>query len=194
MLFLLARGAGSGFHLLQRLPAFIGEKIFLVDERDTLLLPEGFRSVASKQHVRRFFHDQARELDRIANVFHVRDRAGLERLALHDRGIELVRAFVREDGAFTGVEERVVLERADGRFHRVEAAPAFFENGVAGPQSRFEPGAMRFFVRRRHLAACDRARAAVDHQRGTGRREHKCKAFGTYSLIGLVRRVARFGA
>ena len=49
-----------------------------------------------------------------------RDRAGLERGAIHDGGVEFVLAVGGEDGALAGVEERIVFEDLDGGLDGVE--------------------------------------------------------------------------
>ena len=148
---------------MQSLPAFVGVKIFWINQLHPHFLRERLGAFAVEHDVRRFFHDQSRETDRVADMLHARDRAGLKRLAVHDRRIEFVRSFVRKDGAFAGVEKRVVLEHLDRGLDRIETRAASLEHVVARLQRLLESGAMRCFVFRRHLTALDRAGAAVDH-------------------------------
>ena len=126
------RHGPCAFIFLQRLPALVGVEIFLVDKRDAHLFRERLRALAREHDVRRFLHHHPREADRIANVLHARDRPGFERFAVHDRGVELVRALMGEDRAFAGVEQRVVLQHMDRRLDRVEARAAFLQHLVAG--------------------------------------------------------------
>jgi len=111
-----------------------------------------------------FLHEEAGETDRIADVTQVRDRAGLERLAIHDGGIELVRAGIGKNRALAGIEVRIVFEDAHGRFRGVETGTTALQNLVTGAQRALEAGPIFFFTLRCHLRAVDRAGAAMDNQ------------------------------
>ena len=79
---------------------------------------ELLRPRAHQQHVPRLLHHAPRQIDRILHVPHRRDGACALLLPVHHRGIELRPAVARERRATTGVEQRIVFERA----HR-EASP-----------------------------------------------------------------------
>src|ERR1051325_7314834 len=85
----LRRGALLGLlRLLQLLPTLFRLEILRVDKLDALLLREGFGPLARHHDVRRLLHHEAREQDRILDPLQPRDRASLERAAVHDRGVE----------------------------------------------------------------------------------------------------------
>src|SRR5439155_21872830 len=108
-----ARTALAEPRVLARAPALLGPEVVRRDERHPLLLRERDRAVAFEIDVRRALHDPARERDGILDAAQVRDGAGRERTAVHDRRLELVRAASVEHGALARVEQRRVLERAD---------------------------------------------------------------------------------
>ena len=99
------------------------------------------------------------------------DRAGREIFAGHDRRIEIGAAIVGQHRAAACVEERVVLQEPHRGGHRIQAAAARLEHGVAGVERRFEPLAIGCAAIRAQLIAGDHAGAAVDCDReATGRR------------------------
>ena len=114
--------------------------------------------------MRRLFHHRARGRDRILDDGDGGHRSRFHRLTVHDGGVELVLSFMREDGAFAGVEERRVFEDTDRSFDRVDARAAFGQDGVTGAQRLFERLAILFLRLRRHRLTRDRPRAAVHHQ------------------------------
>ena len=68
------------------------------------------------------------------------------------------------DGAASGIEERLVLERHHGGGHRIERAAAIGENDASSLQGAAQAGMIGSLPLGRHLAAQDRAGAAVDGQ------------------------------
>src|ERR1043165_544452 len=100
---------------LELLPALLRVEIFRVNQRDALRDGERLRALADQHPVRRLLHHQPREQDRILDPLPPRDRAGHERLAVHDCGVKLVRAGAGEDSALARVEEGRVFEERDGR-------------------------------------------------------------------------------
>ena len=89
--------------------------------------------------------------------FDAADRAAAERSAVHDRGVQFVRARAGEDGAFAGVEPRIVFQRDDDFLDGIESrVPPVRKNilpdGDRGPQ--------RLLERLRVLPASNRGRAA----------------------------------
>ncbi len=64
-----------------------------------LLEREAVGAVAREHHVRAVVHHRAREVDRVARARDPGDRAGLLRLAVHDRGIEFILALGGEHRA-----------------------------------------------------------------------------------------------
>src|SRR6266404_3139137 len=126
-----SRAAFLGFlNFLERIPAFLREKVFLVpQELDTVLLGKSLRSFTRHekrtdtgrfQSVLGFHHEETRETDWIADVTQVRDRTGFERFAVHDGSVELVRAGIGKHRALAGIEVRIILEDTHGRFCGVE--------------------------------------------------------------------------
>src|SRR5262249_37101161 len=79
-----------GFQFLKGVPTLLSEKIFCINELNTLLFREIFRASGADYDVWRFLHHQARKTDRIFDVLHASHRSGLERPAIHDRRIHLV--------------------------------------------------------------------------------------------------------
>ena len=102
-----------------------------------------------------------------------RDRTGLERLAVHDRGVEFVRPGVREDRALARVEERRVFEERYRRGYGVEALAVALEHVEAGEERFRQFVAVSLLALRRHAASLNRPRAAVHHEpEGPERRVH----------------------
>jgi hypothetical protein len=56
------------------------------------------------------------------------DRAAALRSAIHDRGIKLVASSGVEDGAFSGVEEWIILKETDNLLDSVEARAVLFQD------------------------------------------------------------------
>src|SRR6266853_5748012 len=113
---------------LKRVPTFLSEKIFLIDELNALFFGKTLRTFAGHQNVRRLFHYQTGEADRVLNVSDNGNGAGFERLTVHDRGIHFMYAGDRKNGTFAGIEKRIVFERADSRFSRVQTRTAMLQN------------------------------------------------------------------
>jgi hypothetical protein len=74
----------GSLHLLQSVPAFLGEEIFLVHQFDPVCFRERFRAHAIQHDVRRFFHHQASEVDGIFDMLHTANCAGPQCLSVHD--------------------------------------------------------------------------------------------------------------
>ena len=127
-------------------------KKFLVDQLDAVFFGERFRAFAIHHDVSRFFHDQARESYRVLDVLQRADRARFQRLPIHDRRVQLVRPGAGKDRAFAGIEMRIVLEHAHGRFGRVETRSAALQNFVAGGQRALQSGAI--FLSRVPASSC----------------------------------------
>ncbi len=97
------------------------------------------------------FHHEPGELYRILDVLNERHGTRLQRVAVHDRRIKLDLAFVREHGAASGVEKRIILELADSGLDRVERAAAFLKDLPTRLEGNFEPAAVLGLECRRHL-------------------------------------------
>ena len=95
-------------------------EVGVVDALDAHGCGELFRAVAHEQDVRRVLHDATGEGDGVLDGLHAGDRAAAEGGAVHDGGVELVRAVVGEDRALAGVEERVFFEGLDDFLHGVK--------------------------------------------------------------------------
>jgi hypothetical protein len=64
------------------------------------------------------------ERDRVGDATHGRDGTAVEPVAFHDRGVHLDGALAGQDGASTGIEPRMVLERTHGGLDGVERTAA----------------------------------------------------------------------
>ena len=121
-----AAGPGDAF-------AFVDE-VFGRAERDAVFGGEFFGACRDDHHVFGMFENLAREAYGIADPFDGGDRAGFQRGAVHDDGVELDAAFGIEMRAEARVEYRIVFENYDGGFDCVGGAAAGGENFP----SRFE--------------------------------------------------------
>src|SRR5437879_13794028 len=108
-LFTSAAALFSFLNFLERVPPFLREEIFLIDKLYSVFLREDFGTFAIHHDVSRFFHDQPRQAHWVLNVLQTRDRAGLERISVHDGRVQFVRASAREDRAFASVEMRTAF-------------------------------------------------------------------------------------
>src|SRR5690606_29406259 len=118
------------FALLRRLEgraAPLRAEVSLIDQLDSVPLGERERALAAQEHVRRVLEHETGEDDRILHRAEPGHGAGAERRAVHDRRIELVLAALVEDRAFTGVEERRILEPLDGILDGIERRGAAAE-------------------------------------------------------------------
>ena len=86
-----------------------------IDQIDADRFRECLRAVADEHDMRGFLHHGAREQDRILDAVHAGDRAGAQRRAVHDRGVELVPAVVREHGTQLDPD---IVRRGHGVRHR----------------------------------------------------------------------------
>ena len=114
-------------------------------------------------------------------------RAGLHCLAVHDRGVEFVLAFVGEDRALAGVEQGVVFHHANGRFHGIEARSVPLQLLIAGPGRCLQGRGDSLFKLRCHLLAIflvgraamnddyDLLRLAKGIDRGSRNNKAQCK-------------------
>src|SRR5437899_360807 len=78
----------SFLNFLERVPPFLREEIFLIDKLYSVFLREDFGTFAIHHDVSRFFHDQPRQAHWVLNVLQTRDRAGLERISVHDGRVQ----------------------------------------------------------------------------------------------------------
>ena len=142
-------------------PAVLGEKIFVGLGRDAEFVGEHIRPVARQQNVLGAFHHEPCEADRIAEILDERHGAGLQRMAVHDRRIHFLLAFVREDRAAAGVEKREILERHHDRFDDIESRRTALEQCAALGQCRADAVAVFTLQFRRHLRPQYRPGSAV---------------------------------
>ena len=126
---------------------------------------EGERPVAHQEDVAAGVEDMARERDGIGDARDRRDGAALQPVPLHDRRVHLDHPVTVEDRAASGVELRVVLERAHGGLDGVERGATRREDPPAGEGRRAHAPA-------KLLAPLARvgAGAAVNDERGHPRR------------------------
>src|SRR3989440_4248462 len=98
--------------------------------------------------------------DRVLDAAHAGPPSGAQRRSVHDAGVELDLSVAVRRGAAAGVEDARILQRCDGRGHRVEARAAVLQDAVAGLQGMLERRALQ--PRR---GAPRLSRAAVDGDR-----------------------------
>ncbi len=130
---LRARGILSK-RLLQFIPALDSAEVLRLHQVETLRSRKFFRAATHQHHVQRMFHHRARQQDRILDAMHFRHRPGSERRAIHDRRIQCVLAVVGEYGALAGIEQRIILQHADGGGHRITWPLARFQLRIAVAQ------------------------------------------------------------
>ena len=107
-------------------------------------------------------HHGPRRENRIARTADAGDGAGRAIAPIHDGGVHLLLAGGGIDRAASGIEERLVLERHHGGGHRIERAAAIGENDASRFQGAAQAGMIGSLPLGRHLAAQDRAGAAMD--------------------------------
>ncbi len=103
----------------EALPALLGEEVGGVDLLEADAGGELVGTGAAEHHELRLLHDGFGEGDGILGPRDAGDGSGFHGLAVHDGGVELVLAVGGEDGAFAGVEERIVLEHVEAGFDGV---------------------------------------------------------------------------
>jgi hypothetical protein len=108
-----------------------------------VLTGERARTLADEQHRLVVLGETPGERDRIRDARHGGHRAATETIAFHDRRVHLHRARRGQHGAAPGVERRIVLERANGRLHRVDGPAARGENAPAGQHGGRHAGTER---------------------------------------------------
>ncbi len=114
------------------LPAALGEEESRRHLFEVNAGGECIGAAADEHDVWRLFHDGAGERDGMAGALHIGNRAGSHRLAVHDRGVELVGAIGGKDSAAAGIEERIVFEEFDGCFDGIERRATFIEHSGGG--------------------------------------------------------------
>ena len=113
----------------------------------------------------RFFHDGARQQNRIAYGPDTGRRTGAQAVAVHDRGIQFIVTVMGEHGALAGVEVRVVFQHRDRCGHRVERGLAGLQFGVAALDRLEQGGARRGLDRGRQAGTNDTGPAVDDQHR-----------------------------
>jgi len=138
---------GLGFLLLEPclnlFPAALGEEVFGIDHLEPVVAGEFLGATVGEQDVRRLFHHGAGGADGVLHRGHAADRAGLQRAAVHDRGVEFVFALGGEDRALAGVEHRRVLHDDDRCLDGVERAATALEDRVPGAERLLERGVVQ---------------------------------------------------
>ena len=113
------------------------------------------------------FEDPARQRDRVCDARDGGDRAALEPVALHDRGVHLDRAIDGENRAAARVEAGMVFQGPDGALDRVEGGAAAGQHLPA--RLRRGPHTVPKLVRRIRQVG---AGPAVDDDRRNARRRN----------------------
>jgi len=120
--------------------------------------------------MRRLFHYRPRQADRVPRPLHIGHRPRPHRRPVHNRRVQLVRPIGGKHRTAPGVEERIILQQLDRRFHAVQRCAALVQNSGGRIQSFFDSGAIIGFRLRRHRAALDHPRPAMQHNRPLARR------------------------
>jgi hypothetical protein len=144
------------------LPAALGKEEaggFLLE---SVLDGEGFGSGAGEHDIWRFLHDGAGEVDGMARVLDVGDGSGFHSGAVHDRSVHLISSVGGEDGAASGVEERIVFKDLDRGLHGVDGGASFVENGSGGGDGLGESVAVLTLGVKRHGGALDDACSTME--------------------------------
>ncbi len=76
----------------------------------------------------RLLHDRAGQGDGVLRARNAGHSSGLESSAIHDGGVKFVPAICCEDGALACIEQRIILQVADGGLDSVERRAAIVEN------------------------------------------------------------------
>ena len=100
-------------------PAGCGE-VRILHHVQPLLTGEFIRSTTAEHYVLRVFHHPSGGRDGIFYVLHTRHGTGFQVLAIHDGGIQLMLAGVGEYRPFSGVEERIILQKSDNGLYYVQ--------------------------------------------------------------------------
>src|SRR5436309_2731296 len=95
-----------------------------------------------EQHVPAALHHLARGGDRVLDAAHGGHPSGAQRRSVHDAGVELDLSVAVRRSAAAGIENARILQRCDGRGHRVEARAAVLQDAVAGLQGMLERRAL----------------------------------------------------
>ncbi len=99
----------------------------------------------------------------MSRALHVCHGSGAQGFAVHDGGVELVGAICGEDRAPTGVEERIVLKKLDGRLNRIQRGAAAIKNLGRCGQSLVYSSAIASLSLGSHAVALNDSRAAVQN-------------------------------
>jgi len=150
-------------------PSLLGAEVAVRHQRQPFFQGEFLRARPDQQNVPGLLHHAARELDRISHVPYGRDGARPLLPPLHDGGVELRGSIAGERRTPTGIEERVVFQRADGGADRIEARATLLEPGIPCIESSRQAVAVPPLALGRQSAARHRAGAAVNGNRKHGR-------------------------
>ncbi len=151
---------GSGIAVPVRQPV---HSLLFHNERVSL---DGLRAELRRQRLRTRTDDEpldasieysSREGHRISDRRHRRDGARHERRAVHDSRVELRNALVIQKRAVSGIERRIVLERANGRLDGIERRTPLLQELVREGGCRAAPVLVR-----RNKAIRNLPRAAVN--------------------------------
>jgi hypothetical protein len=96
---------------------------------------ESFGAFGHKVNMRTLAENLAGGADGVGNAFDAANASGAERVAVHDKGVELNFAVEVEEAAATSVERLVVFHDDDGFFDRVEGRSAAFEDAPSRSSS-----------------------------------------------------------
>src|SRR5260370_16617049 len=104
--FLVASAARffSRFCFLKRIPAFLSEKIFLIDELNALFFGKTLRTSAGHQNVRRLFHYQTGEADRVLDVSDIGNGPRFQRLTVRNSGIHSIYPASQKTATFPALQ------------------------------------------------------------------------------------------
>jgi len=163
--------------LLQLLPALVGAEVGRIHQGNALAAGERLGALPDHHHVRRMLHHRFGEQDRIAHALHAGHGTGLERGAIHQRGIQFIATVVGEYRPFAGIEGGIVLEHGDRRGNGFQRRPARRQCGMPFQQRLLQGRARGFFLGGREILALH-PRSAMDdqHRLGGGGRQRERQA------------------
>ena len=168
-----AAGQPAGVH--------VGRDERKAGHRQTALAGEAVRAIADEEVVRATVHHAAGQRDRVLHTVHRGHCPEAQRLAVHKDRVEFDFAVPVQVAAVAGVEQRIVLEEANGSLDGVEGGAAAQQDVPAGVGRRPGSGALG-----RHVGRRVEAGAAVDED--GGHHDGAClrRAYGQLAPIALT--------
>jgi hypothetical protein len=109
--------------LLQLLPTSFRKEKGWIDQFQSLQSGERIGAFTREHHMRGFFHDGARQRNRMTNLSDAGDGSSVERGSIHERCVEFVAPGRGEHGTASGVEQRIIFHEPDRGFDGIQGRP-----------------------------------------------------------------------